>query len=226
MEMLVIGHAGAKVLVFPTRGGRFFEYEEMRMPHVLREKIENGQLQFFCIDGIDGESFYCWWAHPEGRLKRHAQYEEYVLKEVIPFMHAAGPHPCLIAHGCSLGAYFAAAIAFRHPHLFNRLVAFSGRYDLTWGVEDFKDLLDGYYSEDVYYHTPTHFLPNLECPQILWHLRSMDIVLTVGRKDPFLENNEALSGILQRKGIRHSMHLWEDRAHSGYYWRRMAQAYV
>ncbi|MGO8070719.1 esterase, partial [Rhizobium leguminosarum] len=29
MEMLVFGHAGAKVLVFPKRDGRFFEYEQL-----------------------------------------------------------------------------------------------------------------------------------------------------------------------------------------------------
>ncbi len=226
MEMLVIGHAGAKVLVFPTRGGRFFEYEDMRMPQVLRQKIEHGQLQFFCIDGIDRESFYCHWAHPSGRMQRHLQFEDYILHEVLPFMHALNPHPCLMAHGCSLGAYQAASMAFRHPHLFRKLVAFSGRYDLTLSVENFGNLFDGWYSEDVYFHTPTHFLPNLECPQALGHLRSMDIVLTIGREDPFRENNEQLSDILHRKGIGHAMHHWEERAHSGYYWRKMAPIYV
>lgn len=226
MELLVIGHAGAKVLVFPTRGGRYFEYEDMRMPQVLREKIDNGLLQFFCIDGIDRESFYCGWAHPQGRMERHLQFEGYVLHEVLPFVHAANPHPCLMAHGCSLGAYQAASMAFRHPHLFQKLVAFSGRYDLTLSVEDFGNLFDGWYSEDVYFHTPTHFLPNLECPHLLGQLRAMDIVLTIGREDPFRDNNEHLSDILHRKGIGHALHHWEDRAHSGHYWRRMAPIYV
>ena len=55
MELLVFGHAGAKVLVFPTRMGRFYEYENLRMPQRLSEKINEGQLQLFCIDGIDNE---------------------------------------------------------------------------------------------------------------------------------------------------------------------------
>jgi esterase/lipase superfamily enzyme len=29
MELLVFGHAGAKVLMFPTREGRFWEYERL-----------------------------------------------------------------------------------------------------------------------------------------------------------------------------------------------------
>ena len=37
MELLVFGHAGAKVIVFPTREGRFYEYENLRMTEVLRD---------------------------------------------------------------------------------------------------------------------------------------------------------------------------------------------
>ena len=148
------------------------------------------------------------------------------MNEVFPFMEAKNPHPCVIAHGCSLGAYQAANIAFRHPHLFQKLAAFSGRYDLTKKVDDFDGLFGAHYSENIYYHTPTHFLPNLESPSLLGHLREMDIILAVGREDPFRENNDELSDILQRKGISHQVHHWDDRAHSGYYWRKMAQLYV
>lgn len=226
MELLVFGHAGAKVLVFPTRGGRFYEYENMRMTDVLRMKLEAGQLQLFCVDSIDTESFYCWWAHPKGRIERHQQYEQYVLNEVFPFMHEKNSHECVISHGCSLGAFHAANIAFRHPHLFGKLVAFSGRYDLTMTVENFGDLLDNYYDEAVYFNTPTHFLSNLTCSDTLKHLRAMDIILVIGEKDPFRKNNEHLSSILHRKGVSHRLQLWWDRAHQGHYWRKMAPLFV
>ena len=45
MELLVFGHAGAKVLVFPTRDGRFYEYENLRIVQRLAPKINAGQLQ-------------------------------------------------------------------------------------------------------------------------------------------------------------------------------------
>lgn len=45
MELLVFGHAGAKVLIFPTREGRFFEYEKLGIVESLRHKIDAGQLQ-------------------------------------------------------------------------------------------------------------------------------------------------------------------------------------
>jgi len=226
MELLVFGHAGAKVLVFPTRDGRFWEYEQLRMPTAIRHKIDAGHLQLFCVDSIDGESLYNFWAHPAGRIHRHWQYEEYILNEVFPFMQMKNPHGCNIAHGCSLGAYHAANIAFRHPHLFCKLAAFSGRFDLTLNVEHFRDRFDGFYNDTVYFNTPTHFLPGLDCGQRIDALRRMDIVLVIGREDPFLDNNLHLSGILREKGVGHDLHVWDERAHRGYYWRRMAPLYL
>lgn len=226
MELLVFGHAGAKVLVFPTRAARFHEYEDLGVVASLRMKIEAGHLQLFCVDSIDQESFYCYWAHPSGRIERHVQYEEYILNEVLPFIHRKNPHPCLIAHGLSFGAFHAGNIAFRHPHLFKKLAAFSGRYDLTQGVADFRSLLDGYYNDTVYYHTPTHFLPGLDCGHRLRHLKEMDIVLVIGEADPFRPNNEHLSHILASKGVHHHLHVWDRRAHNPHAWRAMAPLYL
>lgn len=226
MELLVFGHAGAKVLIFPTRGGRFYEYENLRIVDKLRDKIDNGHLQLFCIDSIDTESLYCFWAHPYGRIQRHIQYEEYILNEVFPFMNSRNAHSCTISHGCSLGAYHASNIAFRHPHLFNKLCAFSGRFDLTLEVESFSNLFSGFYNDDIYFHTPSHFLPNLNCAGKIEGLRNMDIVIVIGREDPFFDNNLHLSHILNQKGISHDLHIWDDRAHRGYYWRKMAPLYL
>jgi esterase/lipase superfamily enzyme len=226
MELLVFGHAGAKVMVFPTRDGSFHEYEDLRIVHSLTEKIDAGQLQLWCLDSIATETFYCSWRHPADRIRRHAQYEEYVLNEVMPLMQQKNSHPCTIAHGCSLGAFLAANMAFRHPQHFQKLVAFSGRYDLTLSVEAFHDLLGGFYDENVYFHTPSHFLVNLNCGEQLAQLRRMDIVMVVGTEDPFLHNNRQLSDILHDKGVRNKLHIWEGRAHRGQYWRHMASLYV
>ena len=226
MELLVFGHAGARVLVFPTRGGRFYEYENLRITEQLRDKIEAGYLQLFCVDSIDAESFYCWWAHPSGRIQRHLEYEAYLLEEVLPFMDQRNSHECTIAHGCSLGAFHAANIAFRHPDRFRKLAAFSGRYDLTENVEWFSDRFDGYRDEKVLANTPLHYLPRLTCERRLRALRQMDIVVVIGAEDPFRDNNETLSRILREKDIDHQLYVWDDRAHRGYYWRRMAPLYL
>jgi esterase/lipase superfamily enzyme len=226
MELLVFGHTGAKVLAFPTRDGRFYEYENLGIVDVLSAKIEAGHLQLYCVDSIDHESFYCFWRRPADRIQRHMQFEDYILNEVLPFMTRKNPHLCTIAQGCSLGAFHAANIAFRHPHLFQKLCAFSGRYDLTMSVDHFYDLFDNYYDDNIYFNTPTHFLPDLDCPWRIAQLRNMDIVFSIGKEDPFLGNNHYLSQILTTKGILHAMHEWDGRAHRGICWRQMALLYV
>ncbi len=225
MELLVFGHAGAKVLVFPTRAARFHEYENLRIVETLRHKIEAGELQLFCVDSIDEESFYAFWVRPRDRVVRHMAYEEYIVREVVPFMNEKNNTPYTISHGCSMGAFHAANVAFRHPDLFQKLAAFSGRYDPTLEVEHFKDLLDGHRDHNVFSNSPVNYLPYVDG----WRLdllRQMEIVLVIGREDPFLENNHHLSRVLTDKEIPHTLVEWEDRAHRGYYWRRMAPQYL
>jgi esterase/lipase superfamily enzyme len=53
MELLIFGHAGARVLVFPSSMGRFYEWEDRGMIDVLAEDLENGWLQLFCLNSID-----------------------------------------------------------------------------------------------------------------------------------------------------------------------------
>ena len=69
-------------------------------------------------------------------------------------------------------------------------------------------------------------MPNLNCDWRLDQLKKMDIVLVIGKDDPFLQNNHTLSQILRQKGIRHTVHEWDGRAHQGYHWRRMAPLYI
>ena len=214
------------MLVFPTRDGRFYEYENIRMIKALSHKIEAGQLQIYCVEGLADETFYCFWRHPADRIKRYIQYEEYLLNEVIPFMNAKNDHPCIISHGLSLGAFYAANIAFRHPQVFRKLSAFSGRYDLTQPIDWFGDLFDGYYDENIYFNTPCHFLPNLTDETLLNSLREMDIILVIGKEDPFLENNRYLSQTLWDKGVGNALYEWDGRAHQGSAWRRMAPLYI
>ena len=56
MEMLVVGHAGAPVLVFPTSQGRFYEWEDRGMLELLRGQVDSGWFQFYCVDSVDEES--------------------------------------------------------------------------------------------------------------------------------------------------------------------------
>jgi len=82
---LVFGHAGLPLIVFPTSMGRFFEYEDRGMISALGAKIDRGELQVFCPDAVDTESWYNKNVHPRLRVLRHVQYERYFAARVHPF---------------------------------------------------------------------------------------------------------------------------------------------
>jgi esterase/lipase superfamily enzyme len=84
MEMLIFGHAGQPVFVFPTSMGAFFEYEDRGMVQALAGKIDAGMLRLFCLQTLDQESFYAQ-RHPRERIERYLQWERSLLQEIVPF---------------------------------------------------------------------------------------------------------------------------------------------
>ena len=67
MELLVFGHAGRAVLFFPPRMGRFYDYENWGIISALADRINQGELQLFCVDSVDCESLYNGWYAPRRR---------------------------------------------------------------------------------------------------------------------------------------------------------------
>jgi len=219
MELLVHGHAGAPVIVFPTSGGRFYEYEDREMVANLGDYLDRGWFQLYCVDSIDMESFYCGWAHPRGRIQRHLQYEAYLLHEVLPLIEQKNGNPFLITHGCSFGAYHALNFALRHPQRVKRAVALSGKYDMS-------NFFPGYYDDDIYFNTPSKYIPNLSDLGQIEAIRRIDLILAVGKEDPNIENNRALSRALWSKNIWHAYREWDGWSHDWPYWKQMARLYL
>ena len=225
MELLIFGFAGEKILFFPPRMGRFYDYENWKVIAALEPKIKNGELQIFCLDSVDLESFYNSFKDPGYRIYRHIQYENYVLEEVLPLANLINPNKNVVSAGCSLGAYHAVNIAMRHPDLFSKVVGMSGRYDLTKSSGYFKDLLSGFHNDFVYFNMPNQYLKNLQDPDLIQKLSTVDIILAIGKEDEFLHSNYELSNILNEKGIPHQLFEWDDKAHKAFYWRKMVAIY-
>jgi esterase/lipase superfamily enzyme len=225
MESLVFGHSGVRVIVFPTRQGRFYDFEDWGMVDSLRNLLDAGHVQLFCVDSVDSESLYGFGVPPKARIARHNQYEQYILNEMIPLTNDMNASEQLGVLGCSIGAYHAVNVAFRHPGLFRRVVGLSGRYDLTQSAGCYPDLFDGYYDSDIYFHTPNHFVPNLDDPELLCRLRSLDITLAIGEEDYFFESNRKISQALWQKGVWHSFDIWPGAAHKACFWRQMVERY-
>jgi esterase/lipase superfamily enzyme len=219
MELLVFGHGGARVIVFPTSMGRFYDWENRGMIAALKEHLERSWIQLFCLDSVDAESWYCKSVHPAARAQRHVQYEEYILNEVLPFSHAENQNPFLISVGASFGAYHAVNIALRHPTVFNRAIGMSGIYDI-------RQWVDGYYDETIYFNNPIDYIRGARDPHHIERLRRVDTIIAVGREDANIENNRAFSQALWDKDIWHAFRVWEGWAHDWPYWHEMILHYI
>jgi esterase/lipase superfamily enzyme len=219
MELLIFGHGGARLLVFPTSMGRFYEWEDRGMVQALGEPLERGWLQMICIDSVDAESWYARWKHPGARAWRNTQYENYILHEALALSWQINPNPFLITTGASFGAYHAVNFALRHPHIVGRALGMSGVYDI-------RRWTDGYHDDTIYFHNPVEYIPNEHDWGRLEALRRMDIILATGRDDPLRSGTEEMSAVLWNKGIWNAIRLWDGWAHDWPWWTKMVQLYV
>ncbi len=226
MEILVFGNAGASILFFPPRMGRFYDYENWKVIDVLRDKIEKGYIQVFCVDSYDAQSFYNQHLHPSQRILAHIQYEHYIIDEVIPFIHQKNPGAFMIAAGCSLGGYHALNFALKYPALFNKVVSMSGRYDLTANIGHYNDLFNGYWDENIYFNMPLQYIKNLTDDYTLKQIRELDIVLVIGKDDVLYETNLLMQQLLLEKGAKSTLHEWDKEMHRAKSWRQMVNVYL
>jgi esterase/lipase superfamily enzyme len=218
MDLLVFGHAGARVLVFPSSMGRFYEWEDQGMVGALGDQIEQGWLQLYCVDSVDAESWYAKWKHPADRARHHARYDAYLRDEVLP-LTAGNPNPFLITAGASFGAYHALAFALRYPERVSRTVGLSGLYDV-------RELTDGYSDDQVRPFNPAELVMGEQDRDRLHYLHRLDIILAIGREDPMRGNNDWFSGLLWQQNIWHALRIWDGWAHDWPYWRQMIRTYI
>ncbi|MFW0718757.1 esterase family protein [Pedobacter sp. N23S346] len=226
MELLVFGHQGRAVLLFPTRMARFYDYENWGIVNALSPQIEQGEIQLFCLDSIDQESFYNDSVFPSVRIARHLQYERYIINEVLPLVNLKNSNDYIETAGFSMGAFHAINLAMRHPQFFKKTVGISGRYDLTQCQPPFHDLLNGFRDDLVYYNMPEQYLTNLNDANVINQIKNMEIIIAVGETDPFLESNKYISKVLSEKGIANNFYTWDSDAHRPHYWRKMAPLYI
>ncbi|GAB4580046.1 MAG: alpha/beta hydrolase-fold protein [Anaerolineales bacterium] len=219
MELLIFGHAGARVLVFPTSKGKFYEWEDRGMIGAMRHALEHGHIQMYCVDSVDAESWYNWGAHPGYRGWRQTEYENYLLHEVLPLSWYLNPNPFLITTGASFGAYHAADFAFRHPELVGRVLGMSGFYNV-------ENWTEGYREGEVYYHSPCLYLKNEWEAHRLEQLKKIDIILTTAWNDPIRYSTENLSQVLWDKNIWHAKRVWDGWAHDWPWWQKQIQLYL
>jgi esterase/lipase superfamily enzyme len=225
MELKVYGHAGKPILVFPTQGGRFYEYEDFGMVEACRGSLDAGKIRLFAVDSIDGQSWTNWNLHPADRARRHEDYDRYVVQEVMPFIRGYGGPEAkalpgttgqAITTGCSMGAYHAANFFFRHPDCFDGCIVLSGLFRLNIFIGDYVD-------ETIYFNTPLAYLPNMNDPWYLDQYRQSHIIICVGQgawEEQMRADAAELRGILDAKGVPAWIDFWgHDVDHDWPWWR-------
>jgi esterase/lipase superfamily enzyme len=219
MDMLVFGHGGARVLVFPTSHGSYHEFRDRGMVDALSQHIHSGWLQVFCVSSFDAQSWYARYLPVVDRVANHLRYERYLVDEVLPFTRSLNPNPYLIALGCSFGAFHAALLGLRQPQLVDRVVGLSGYYDATrfLGPES---------GEAAYFVNPMAFVDGIRDERQRALIQRLDLILAVGRDDASYANNMAFSGLLWGQGIWHALRVWDGWSHDWPYWREMVLHYI
>ncbi len=221
MELLVFGHGGRPVLVFPSSSGRFYDYEDRGMVDALRGPLEAGRAQLFCVDSVDAESWYNYGAPPRERVTRHMAFEHYILGEVLPFIGRKNNAGRLAVTGCSFGGYHAVNLALRHPDRVDACISLGGAFDI-------KQFIAGHYDSDCYFNNPVDFLPALTDRWYLDLYRTkVSFVLATGEGDICLGDNLRLAHMLKEKGVPVLLDVWGDgTGHDWPWWQRMIAKFV
>lgn len=221
-QVVVHGHWGRPVLVFPSEAGGAWDFSNNGMVEAVRWLVDGGRVKFYCVDSADALTWSDRSVPLEERARRHELYERWVLEQVLPFIRedCAGRGDVL-ATGCSLGAFHAANLALRHAHLVGQALCLSGSYDPShwhaWGER----------GDAAYFNNPMDYVANLDGGHLDWLRAHVFLVLVVGQGawevDPTgaLPSTRAFAARLAEKGIPHELDVWgEDTPHDWPSWQR------
>jgi len=214
-EMLVFGHAGYPIILFPTSMGSYHENKDQGLIASAKWYIDQGLIQIFCPASIDKDSFYNKGIHPSQRIKNHVWYDKMICHEIVERVKNNTAAGKVVVAGCSFGGYHAANFALRHPGYVSHMFSMSGAFDI-------KSFMGGFHNDDVFYNSPEDYLHGLNDRE-LWN---MDIVLGTSNWDICLDANHKLSKVLSQRNIHHWLDVRQDREHDWPVWREMFPHYL
>lgn len=225
MNMLVYGDAGVPVIAFPCQDGMCDNWEGFQMPEELYDYILSEQIQLFCVDTVDTES----WSDKNGDKEHRAWMQEcyyrYIIEEAMPKIREInGGEKLPIAAGYSLGAVHAAIVFFRRPELFSGVLACSGCYTAP-------HFWDGWCNGTLYDNSPLDFLRNMPADHSYIDIyNSKQIVICVGQgrwEGACLTTTKEMKQVFEEKGINGWVDLWGfDVDHDWPWWKMQTQYHL
>jgi esterase/lipase superfamily enzyme len=226
MEYKVYGYKGKPVLVFPTSNGRFYQYEDSGMINAISGFINDGKIQIWTVDGIDGETFYSNKQDNHSRIKRHDAYFNYINDELIPGIlwksreNNQGDNQKIVVTGCSMGAYHAANFYFRNPWNIDTVVALSGVYSTDYFFGNHKPV-------DIYLNSPIDYLKNNNDSSYIDRFRNSNLIFCCGQgayEDLMLNDTFKLKSVFEEKRIPAWFDFWgEQSVHDWPWWHKQIE---
>ena len=220
VDVLAYGHFGAPIIIFPSGGGRYFDFEGNEMIASLAPLIDAGKIKLYCTDGIDNESWLNDDLDLHQRALRHRAFQDFIVNNLAPAIRADCNDDAIQIGlvGCSLGGLHAANFALKFPDLFHYALCMSGRYDLNIICGGASD------SAEFYYNNPLAYTYNLH-GDALYRIRAhTHITLVCGQgawEEKCLAETHRLADVLAAKGIPHERDIWgHDVEHHWYWWRK------
>ena len=161
--------------------------------------IEVGAVRFYTPESVDSESWLSKGKWPGDMARMHNAYDSYIVRELALFIKDhSGWQGGFIATGCSMGGYHSANFFFRHPDVFDTVIALSGLYDARFFVGN--DISD----QDVYFNSPVDYLANLSDHYYLDAYRNGNIIVCTGQgnwEEATIRDTRLLKDILDSKGV-------------------------
>ncbi len=223
MPVVTYGDYGFALLLVPTAGADYLEYERFQLIDSLAPYINGGKLKVFSVNSVNKESWLNNEMEGAHKAIRHNQFNDYILNEVIPFIktNTSQETPVIIA-GASFGALHSLNLFLKRPDLIDGVIAMSGVYDLT-------EYSKGFFDDQVYFNSPAHYIPNLSDDWYLSHMRkSRHIHIMTGSgdyEDP--QGSRNISWVLNEKAIPHELDIWgHEWKHDWPTWRAMLPHYL
>jgi len=218
------GTFGTPVLLFPTAGGDAEECERFLMIKVLQPLLDAGRIKVYSVDSVAGKVLTEGKSSPQYFSWIQSQFQAFVYHEVVPAIRKDCDDDRIetIAAGASIGAFNALGVVCRHPDAFSKAICLSGTFDLV-------RFLPAGYTQDFYFASPIHFLPNLNRDNAqLDALRKRFIVFAFGQgrwEDP--QESWRMAGVLGSKGIPNRVDAWgPEWDHNWVTWREMLPKYL
>lgn len=218
MEYTVFGTEGKPVIVFPTGGGRFFQFEDSGMLEVCSDFIEKKQIQVFAVDGLDWEHFEGFSKSENDRIAMYSNYVNYIAQEMVAIIRKNNKYKGkYMTVGMSLGGLHAVNLMFKFPNIFDSVISMSGIYNTARYFRSFMN-------DDLHSFSPLLYMNGQIFKENMEEYKKSKIIMSCGQgrwEEDAMADFTAMKTVFDNKKIPAFFDVWGvDVSHEFVWWRK------